>query len=89
MHAGWSLWVAWVLLRETRSHAVHALGWAHVLATALVIVGTGNHWLLDAAAGWLVVALAAVVVRPMRRADPAPSAPLPDRLSSTSAGGSP
>ena len=34
------------------------LGWAHALVTAFVVVGTGNHWLLDVVGGWAVVAVA-------------------------------
>ena len=93
MHAGWALWVAWVLQREVRHRpgrcATPVLGWAHAVVTAVVIVGTGNHWVLDAVGGWVVVAAAVVAVRPMRPAAPAPFAPPPGRSSSTSAAGSP
>ena len=89
MHAGWALWVAWVLQREVRNRPVRVLGWAHAMVTALVIVGTGNHWVLDAVGGWVVVTAAFVAVRPMPLGVPAPFAPAPGRSSSTSAAGSP
>ena len=95
MHAGWALWVAWVVQREARSKVLRALAWTHALVTTLVIVGTGNHWLLDAVVGWAVVGAAVVALRPLRlprptrRAVPAPSGPPPDPSWSTSAAGSP
>ena len=93
MHAGWALWVAWVLQREVRNRpvplpALPVLGWTHAVITALVIVGTGNHWVLDAVGGWVVVAAAFVAVRPWPVA-PVLSAPARGRSSSTSAAGSP
>lgn len=96
MHAGWALWVAWVLHREVRRPWVRALGWSHAVVTAVVIVGTGNHWVLDAVVGWLLVAVAMAAVaevgeaalsRPPRPAWPAPGGPPPGRSSSTSAAG--
>ncbi len=95
MHAGWALWVAWVVQREARSRVLRALAWTHALVTSLVIVGTGNHWVLDAVVGWAAVVAAVVALRPMRlprptrRAAPEPSGPPPDPSWSTSAAGSP
>jgi hypothetical protein len=34
---------------------VRALGWLYALGTAIVIVGTGNHWVIDALMGWFVI----------------------------------
>jgi len=55
LHAGWSLWVAVVVQRHSRSVVLRVLGWTHATITAVVIVGTGNHWVVDALVGWLVV----------------------------------
>ena len=55
LHAGWALWVALVVTRETRSRRWRTLAWAYAVATAAVIVGTGNHWILDVVGGWAVV----------------------------------
>ncbi|WP_121253675.1 phosphatase PAP2 family protein [Nocardioides ferulae] len=55
LHAGWSLWVALVVQRHSRSHAWRVFGWAHAGITTVVIIGTGNHWVVDAVVGWLVV----------------------------------
>ena len=55
MHAGWALWVALAVRQATSSRAVRTLAWAHAVVTAVVVVGTGNHWLLDVVVGWAVV----------------------------------
>lgn len=89
MHAGWALWVGWIVHREVRTRWVRGLAWTHAVVTAVVIVGTGNHWVLDAVAGWVVVMVAIAVVTPSRQAVPALAGPLPGRSSSTSAAGSP
>lgn len=55
LHAGWSLWVALALQVYATRRWVRVLGWAYAIGTAVVIVGTGNHWVIDALVGWLVV----------------------------------
>ena len=55
MHAGWALWVALAITAATASRVLRAAGWAHAVVTVIVVVGTGNHWLLDVVAGWAVV----------------------------------
>lgn len=64
LHAGWSLWVAIAIQEVTRSRLLRTLGWSHAVITAVVIVGTGNHWMLDAIVGWLVVLVGCVAVAP-------------------------
>ncbi len=59
MHAGWSLWVAIVVLAVPCARRWKVAGVGYAAVTALVIVGTANHWILDVVAGWAVVALAA------------------------------
>ena len=55
LHAGWALWVAIVLIRANVHRIVQVLGLAYAAIMTIVIVGTGNHWVLDAVVGWLVV----------------------------------
>lgn len=62
LHAGWALWVAIVLVRANVRTVFQHLGALYALATMVVIVGTANHWVLDAVAGWAVVAAAWAVV---------------------------
>lgn len=56
LHAGWSLWVALALQIYASRKWVRTLGWLYALGTAVVIVGTGNHWVIDAIVGWMVIA---------------------------------
>ncbi|MFH8656366.1 bifunctional glycosyltransferase 87/phosphatase PAP2 family protein [Streptomyces afghaniensis] len=55
LHFGWSLWCGVVIAVLTRRWWVKALGMLHPLLTASSIVTTGNHWVLDAAGGAVVV----------------------------------
>ena len=57
LHAGWALWVALAIRSATSNRVARAFGWTHAIVTAIVVVGTGNHWVLDAVAGWLVVGI--------------------------------
>ncbi len=58
LHAGWALWVALVVRRHVQTRWVRGLAWAYAAGTAIVIVGTANHWVLDAVVGWILVAAA-------------------------------
>ncbi|WP_162891353.1 phosphatase PAP2 family protein [Aeromicrobium sp. A1-2] len=58
LHAGWALWVAIVLIRAGMPKIVQALGLTYAAIMTLVIIGTGNHWVLDAVIGWVVVLIA-------------------------------
>jgi hypothetical protein len=58
LHAGWALWVTIVLIRAGTPRIVRALGLLYTATMAVVIVGTGNHWVLDAVVGWLIVLVA-------------------------------
>jgi PAP2 superfamily len=57
LHVGWAVWVAWALHRHVRSRLGRLTLLAYPLITTAVVVGTGNHWLLDCLAGVLVVGL--------------------------------
>jgi PAP2 superfamily protein len=70
LHAGWALWVALVLIRAGVPHIVRVLGLAYALTMAVVIVGTGNHWVLDAVVGWLLVLMAFAATTAWERRSP-------------------
>jgi len=57
-HFGWILLVALAVHQTTRRRALRIAAWAMPLLMLLAIVLTGNHYLLDAVAGGLVVLLA-------------------------------
>jgi hypothetical protein len=54
MHIGYALVVAATLLRYGRSPLLRALGVLYAPVVLLVVVATGNHFFIDAAAGALV-----------------------------------
>jgi membrane-associated phospholipid phosphatase len=64
LHAGWALWVALVVRRSTRNYWARGLAWLHAVVTSVVVIGTGNHWILDVAAGWALVIVAMWLVDP-------------------------
>jgi membrane-associated phospholipid phosphatase len=64
LHAGWALWVALVVRRTTRNYWARGLAWVHAFITAAVIVGTGNHWIVDVLVGWALVIVAMWLVDP-------------------------
>lgn len=74
LHAGWALWVALVVRRNAGLPAVRALAWFYAAGTAVVIVGTGNHWVLDAVVGWVVVLVGWEIARTTsREIEPTPA----------------
>lgn len=75
MHVGWAVWVALTLSRLVPGRW-RTLVWCYPVVTTLVVVMTGNHWLLDAVAGAAVVLLVDLAVRARRLSGPArPPAP--------------
>jgi hypothetical protein len=67
LHAGWSLWVALALQVYATRKWVRVLGWLYAVGTAVVIVGTGNHWVIDALVGWLVILVGWAAARAVGR----------------------
>ncbi|MFJ1971011.1 phosphatase PAP2 family protein [Streptomyces sp. NPDC087903] len=55
LHFGWSLWCGLVIAIIAPRWWMKALGLLHPLFTVSAIVATGNHWVLDAAGGAMVV----------------------------------
>lgn len=55
MHVGWAVWVSVVLAFLARRTWVKIAVWGYAATTTLVVVLTGNHWVLDAVAGAALV----------------------------------
>jgi hypothetical protein len=55
LHFGWSLWCGLVIAILAPKWWMRALGLLHPLFTVSAIVATGNHWVLDAVGGAVVV----------------------------------
>ncbi|MDO8119823.1 phosphatase PAP2 family protein [Isoptericola sp. b490] len=72
MHCGWALWVALATWAATSSTALRVAAWSYAVITAVVVVVTGNHWVLDVLAGWALVAV--VTWASLRLAVPHPRA---------------
>lgn len=70
LHAGWALWCALVLIRANVRPVFQHLGVLYALMTTVVIIGTANHWVLDAAAGWIVVGISWGIVLAWERRSP-------------------
>lgn len=56
LHLGWALWCGVVIFMLARRRWVRGLGLLYPLVTFAVIIGTGNHFFLDSAAGVLTTA---------------------------------
>ncbi|MEU0208795.1 bifunctional glycosyltransferase 87/phosphatase PAP2 family protein [Streptomyces canus] len=56
LHFGWSLWCGVVIAIIAPRWWMKGLGLLHPLFTVSAIVATGNHWVLDAVGGAVVVA---------------------------------
>ncbi|HZG05180.1 MAG TPA: bifunctional glycosyltransferase 87/phosphatase PAP2 family protein [Streptomyces sp.] len=71
LHVGWSLWCAVVIIRITPNVWLRVLGALHPVLTTVVVMGTANHYLLDAAGGVAVVAAGFGITRLWLRHGPA------------------
>jgi|SRR3954447_6669119 hypothetical protein len=58
LHIAWALWSGIAIFMCARRTWVRILGLAHPAATLVVILGTANHFILDAVAGAFVLAVA-------------------------------
>ena len=63
LHVGWSLWCAIVVIRMTPNLWLRALGALYPMCTLFVVIGTANHYLLDAVGGAMVVAAGFAIQR--------------------------
>jgi hypothetical protein len=62
LHVGWALWCGWQLMHHARTLLLRSLGVAYPIVTALVVIGTGNHYVVDALAGAVLIGLAGLLV---------------------------
>ncbi|MFF8955849.1 phosphatase PAP2 family protein [Streptomyces sp. NPDC014894] len=70
LHVGWAVWCGVILWRHARTPLMRTLAVAYPVITVIVVMGTANHYFLDAVAGAAVMGLGALAARPaMRLAD--------------------
>jgi membrane-associated phospholipid phosphatase len=62
LHMAWAGWCTLALWRISRRTVVRALALLYPCVTALAVLATGNHFLLDIVGGLLVLALATLLV---------------------------
>jgi hypothetical protein len=62
MHVGWALWSGITLACLARSPLLRVLGVCYPVATFLVVVATGNHFVLDAVAALVLFVFATAIV---------------------------
>jgi hypothetical protein len=94
LHIGWSTWCALVIAHLAQRRWVKVLGIAYPFCTFAVIIGTANHYVLDAVGGLVTLALGFLVQRILhgRRVfapvpAPAGDAPLPRQTDGTTGSG--
>ncbi|MBV9292785.1 MAG: phosphatase PAP2 family protein [Frankiales bacterium] len=63
LHVGWALWCGWQLIRHGEHLITRVMGVLYPAVISIVVIATGNHYLLDAVAGIAVVVFAMVMVR--------------------------
>lgn len=81
MHIGWSTWSAVVIVVFATSWWVKALGALYPLITLLAIVGTANHYFLDAFGGLVALAIGFGVAQVLTGHNPfapEPAVPVPE-----------
>ncbi|MET4926294.1 phosphatase PAP2 family protein [Streptomyces sp. PSRA5] len=68
LHVGWALWCGVLLWRHGRTPLVRVLGLVYPLLTVIIVMGTANHYFLDAVAGGAVMGAGALLTAPALRA---------------------
>jgi hypothetical protein len=63
LHVGWAAWCGWQLARLGRRWWTRALGAGYPVLIVVVVVGTANHFVLDAVAGLAVLAAGLLCAR--------------------------
>jgi hypothetical protein len=79
LHVAWAVWCALALYPVLRHRALRVLAAAYPVMTTLVVVATGNHFFLDAAAGTLLAGLTWAVVSRWSRSGPEQGPPAADQ----------
>jgi hypothetical protein len=66
LHCGFSLWVAVVWWQWAKGRSWRFIGPLHAIVMFWCVLVTGNHFVLDAVAGWAVAIVALLAVRRLR-----------------------
>lgn len=71
LHVGWSIWCGVLIAMYAKRRWVKALGILYPIMTTVVVMATGNHYLLDAVAGAVTMAAGALITMLILRVWPA------------------
>ena len=71
LHVAWAVWVALAVAVSSPGARVRHLVWAYPVATTLIVMATGHHFLADAVAAALLVWVAWALSRALGARDPA------------------
>ena len=63
VHLAWSLWCAWALIHWASHRWLRVVAACYPVIVLFVIIGTANHWTLDAVGGLVAVVAAASLWR--------------------------
>jgi PAP2 superfamily len=67
LHCGWALWCGVMLWMYGGTRLTKIAGVLYPLITTIVVMGTANHYFLDAVAGFVVMGAGFLVTRPLLR----------------------
>ncbi|WP_328771362.1 phosphatase PAP2 family protein [Streptomyces sp. NBC_00286] len=67
LHVGWALWCGVMLWKYGGTRLTKVAGVAYPLITTIVVMGTANHYFLDALAGAAVMGVGLLLTRPVLR----------------------
>jgi hypothetical protein len=68
VHIAWSTWCALALGPRVRHRIARISAWSYPVLTLIVIVITGNHYVLDAAGGLVILGLGWIIAKRITRA---------------------
>jgi hypothetical protein len=72
LHVGWAIWCGVLIAMYAQRWWVRTLGVLYPITTTLVVMATGNHYLLDALAGAVVMAAGAGLMLVFRQRNKGP-----------------
>ncbi|ANW20061.1 phosphatase PAP2 family protein [Streptomyces clavuligerus] len=67
LHVGWALWCGVIMWKYGRGPVMRTLAVAYPLLTVIVVMGTANHYFLDAVAGAAVMGIGLLLTKPATR----------------------
>ena len=85
LHVGWSIWCGVLIAMYAERRWVKILGISYPLATTIVVMATGNHYLLDAIAGAIIMGAGALLAVALRHGEHKPPVTEVPTLSRTGA----